>query len=138
MGRKTYDSLPVVLKNRNVIIISRNLAQLHLPPENHFVCDSLDHAISLAESIEDTEAFIVGGKSLYDESLQRNMLDKVYLTLFRSKVDLPVTNVVTLPSYERFLSDTDIDSKTAFKSVVNIVPTNTTCEMLVEFLTFNL
>lgn len=74
MGRKTFESLPKgALPNRRNIVLSTS-SQLRLAGAE--VYGSLEEA--LEHCSPDQEIFIIGGASLYHESLK--MANKVYLT----------------------------------------------------------
>ena len=72
MGRKTFESIGRPLPGRRNIVVSRNPA---------FRADGADVAASLGEAIDacgDTDAFVIGGATLYAEALPR--IDRIYLT----------------------------------------------------------
>jgi dihydrofolate reductase len=75
MGRKTYDSLGKPLKDRTNIIVTR---QKDFEAEGVKVVYSLDEAIRFARTLNNDEAFIIGGAQLIDQSI--SMVDKIYLT----------------------------------------------------------
>jgi dihydrofolate reductase len=75
MGRKTYDSIGRPLPNRTNIIITRNTS---LQLEGCVVVNSMEDAIAYAKSNDETELCIIGGGSLYKETL--DLTDRVYLT----------------------------------------------------------
>lgn len=73
MGRKTFDSLPKgALPNRRNIVLSRQ--ELNLPGAECF--HSLKEALETCRTEE--EVFIIGGASLYRETLP--LADRLYLT----------------------------------------------------------
>ncbi len=73
MGRKTFESLPGgALPNRRNIVISKTVKEL---PGCECV-DSLEKALSLCSP--DDEAFIIGGATVYEQSLP--FADKLYIT----------------------------------------------------------
>ncbi len=76
MGRKTYESIGRPLPNRANIIITRN-PSLKIP--GCTVVNSLKIALQKAKDLGETEAFIIGGGQIYQESLFQ--ADKLYLTL---------------------------------------------------------
>lgn len=93
MGRKTWDSLPGSLKDRNHIVVTSN-------PENynwrkttyiHFV-SSFEEAVKITNqpnysyvSIIKPEIFIIGGQSLYEQTI--NKVDRIYLTTIDKDFD---------------------------------------------------
>jgi len=74
MGRKTFESIGKPLPNRTNIIISRS----ELNIEGTYCFKSIDEGISFAKSQNETELFIIGGDSIYQQSM--HVLDTVYLT----------------------------------------------------------
>lgn len=63
MGRKTYESLPGILPNREHIIISQSLNSIH----GVHNAISVEHALSIAESLAPQKVFVIGGKRIFDE-----------------------------------------------------------------------
>jgi dihydrofolate reductase len=63
MGRKTYESLPGRLPNREHIIISQSLTSIH----GVHIAISVEHALSIAESLAPQKVFVIGGKRIFDE-----------------------------------------------------------------------
>lgn len=80
MGRRTWDSLGRALPGRRSIVVSRN-PQFQATGAD--VVPSLDEALTLAAG--DTEAFVIGGASLYEEALPK--ADKLYITRVEFAVD---------------------------------------------------
>jgi len=74
MGRKTFESIGKPLPNRTNIIISRS----DLNIEGTYCFKSIDEGISFAKSQNESELFIIGGDSIYQQSM--DILDTVYLT----------------------------------------------------------
>ena len=74
MGRKTYVSLPNgALPHRRNIVVSRSMKEM----EGCEVYPNLDAALKAAESPQ--EIFIIGGESIYRQSL--HVARKLYLTV---------------------------------------------------------
>ncbi len=82
MGRKTYDSIGRPLPNRRHIIITRNASWA---AEGVEVANSLDEAIEMVRG--ETEAFIIGGATIYQQVLEKGLSDKIYETLVHADVD---------------------------------------------------
>ena len=75
MGRKTYESLPNgALPHRRNIVVSRSMKEM----EGCEVYPNLDAALKAAEG-KTEETFIVGGESIYRQSLPAAR--KLYLTV---------------------------------------------------------
>lgn len=63
MGRKTYESLPGILPNREHIIISQSLNSI----QGVHIASSVNQALSIAESLSPQKVFVIGGKRIFDE-----------------------------------------------------------------------
>ena len=75
MGRKTYESLPNgVLPHRRNIVVSRSMKEM----EGCEVYPNLEAALKAAEG-KTEETFIIGGESIYRQSLPA--AHKLYLTV---------------------------------------------------------
>ena len=75
MGRKTYESLPNgALPHRRHIVVSRSMKEM----EGCEVYPNLDAALKAAEG-KTEETFIIGGESIYRQSLP--VARKLYLTV---------------------------------------------------------
>lgn len=79
LGRKTFDSLPGLLPRRTFVIITRQ--QDYQAPEGHFAVNSLEAALALCEGQrQEKEVFIIGGGTIYKESIDKGLLDKMLIT----------------------------------------------------------
>ena len=65
MGRKTFESLPKALPNRQNIVVTRNH---NYSKEGITVCHSMEAAIESAG--EDKQPFIIGGGQIYEQGLK--------------------------------------------------------------------
>jgi dihydrofolate reductase len=81
MGRKTFESLPKTLTGRKVIIVSHNPNYEAL---GCMMAKSLIEALSIAEQAGETEVFIAGGGSVYQEALP--LADQIYLTEIKASI----------------------------------------------------
>ena len=79
MGRKNYESIGRPLPQRHNIVISRNP---DFTAPGCQVVNSLEAALSAASS--DKEIFIIGGASLYAQSLPQ--AERLYLTLIDAEI----------------------------------------------------
>jgi len=80
-GRKNYESIPEKfrpLPNRTNIVITRNA---NLTLKDCHVFSSISEGIELAKNNGEEELFIIGGGEIYKQSLEQNLVDKIYLTL---------------------------------------------------------
>lgn len=79
MGRKTFDSIGRVLPNRTNIIVTRDPSFTF---EGAIVCNSLEEALRLAQ-VENKEIFIFGGGQIFKEALEKDLVDRLYLTVVK-------------------------------------------------------
>jgi dihydrofolate reductase len=87
MGRKTFDSLPVALDGRTVIVLSRDSL---LPFSGALLARSLEEALYLAaHSPGGEELFIAGGGELYRQALL--LADRIYLTIIHRTISGDIT-----------------------------------------------
>ena len=81
MGKNTWLTLPVKgLKNRLNVIVSSTLTQndIQNAVAETYIAKTLKEAIKLCSNVG--RIFICGGKSIYDEALESNMLSDLYIT----------------------------------------------------------
>jgi dihydrofolate reductase len=76
MGRKTFESLGGVLKNRLHIVVSHQ-KDLQLP-EGVLLFHDIQQGISRMEDENTDEAFIIGGGVIFDKTMQ--LIDRLYIT----------------------------------------------------------
>ena len=79
-GRKNYESIPSKyrpLKDRTNIVVTRSL---EYKEDNLAVCNSIEAAIELAKNIGEKEVFVIGGGQIYQECLEKHLIDKMYIT----------------------------------------------------------
>jgi dihydrofolate reductase len=79
-GRKNYESIPEKfrpLPNRTNIVITR---QQHYSAPGAIVVHTLEDAIEKARAIEKEEIFIIGGAQIYNEAINKNLVQKLYVT----------------------------------------------------------
>lgn len=90
MGRNTYESLPKKpLPNRTSIIISHNME--YQPTvgnsDSVFVADSIESAISIAETLDCESIWVIGGASIYEQFIARKLVDEIYLTVVDDELE---------------------------------------------------
>lgn len=83
MGRKSYESIGFPLPKRTNIVITRDPFWI---ASNCLVAHSIEEALSIAHDNGETEAFIIGGGTIYNQSAK--LWDKLYIT----EVDIEVEN----------------------------------------------
>ncbi len=94
MGRKTFMSMGRPLPKRTNIIITRDP---YFIASGCIIARSIEEALEMAYDDEETEAFIIGGGEIYQQSL--GYWDKIYLT----EVD------VEIPDGEVFFPELNMD-----------------------------
>ncbi len=80
MGRKSWESLPArfrPLPNRVNCVVTRNS---DFQAEGAHLFSSLQSAIEKAREEGAEKVFIIGGAQIYNQSLQENLIDEMYLT----------------------------------------------------------
>ena len=81
MGRRTFESIGRVLPNRTNIIVTRDTS---FKVDGAIVCHSLDEAIAKAKESEGAdEIFVFGGGQIFKESLEKGLVDRLYLTVVK-------------------------------------------------------
>lgn len=88
MGQKTYESIGRPLPNRTNIVLTLDT---DFAPEGCVMAYSIEDALKKARAVEDKEAFIFGGGSVYAATI--DIVDRLYLT---------------------YIHDTDADADTFF------------------------
>jgi dihydrofolate reductase len=76
MGRKTFESIGMPLNKRRNYVITRNPD--YKVPQGVEIIHSLDQAIK--ELAKEDEVFIIGGSCLYEEAIDTNRAQFIYLT----------------------------------------------------------
>jgi len=80
MGRKTYESLGRLLPGRQTVIVTR---KPDYKVDGAIVVHSLEQAISVSSA--DSEAFLIGGAELYQQSLP--LAKRLYLTMIDAEFE---------------------------------------------------
>lgn len=95
MGRKTAESLPhKYLKNRINIIVSHSFDKKSKPeyPDDNTIVIKLNSINSVLKYLETNHLcrkphVVIGGRSIYLEFLQRDLIDRIFLTTYFKKFD---------------------------------------------------
>jgi dihydrofolate reductase/thymidylate synthase len=78
MGRKTWESLPNKLPDRINTVISNSK---HITGSPDIVFESIDKCVEyFATNYKDKKKFVIGGKSIYEQFIKRNLIWKFYVT----------------------------------------------------------
>ena len=88
MGRKCFESIGNPLPNRTNIIVTRSPFFI---VTGCIVAHSIDEALQIASDNDETEAFIIGGGEIYNQSI--DYWDKIYWT----EVDIEPAGDVFFP-----------------------------------------
>ena len=86
-GRKNFESIPHKfrpLPNRTNIIVTR---KSDYKAEGCIIVHSLEAALKISEQNKDPEPFIIGGGQIYKLALDKNLVDRVYLTKIHEKFE---------------------------------------------------
>ena len=87
MGRKNFESIPHKfrpLRSRVNIIVTRNR---DYTAKDCIIATSIESAIDYSKSNKEDEVFIIGGGEIYKQSIQKNLVDKIYLTRVHADFD---------------------------------------------------
>lgn len=95
MGRKTHQSIGRPLPARTNIIITRN--QDFQAPGCQ-ITHSLAEAIKLAKQKDNQEIFIIGGGQIYQQALDQDLVDKLYITQVKGDYQAEIF----FPDYSKF------------------------------------
>jgi len=127
MGRRTFDSIGRVLRDRRTIVITRNADFTAAGAE---VVHTLDQALELTAG--EDEVFVVGGAELYRAALAR--ADRLYLTMVHAAVDGDVRFPAWNPSewhlveFVRFAADDQHAHPYSFRRYERLKPAPPTRE----------
>lgn len=84
MGRKTYESLPKSsgLSNRiNIILTTDEDYSIDSSLTNLHIVHSLEAANELCDAYySDLDCYIIGGAQIYEQALEKDMIDEMYIT----------------------------------------------------------
>ena len=88
MGRRTWESIPPEhrpLSKRLNVVLTRN-TEYHAE-EGVLLADSLENALTMLESYDVGEVFIIGGGSLYEYAISQSNCQKLYITEIQNSFD---------------------------------------------------
>jgi dihydrofolate reductase len=116
MGRKTFESIGKPLPGRTSIVIT---SQKDFNAEGILVAHSLDEALDVARSLEESEAFVIGGGEIYKQSLP--LADRLYVTEVKTIIDgdtyFEITDPGAWKETERIVREADERHKWKFEFV---------------------
>ena len=82
IGRRTWDEVGKPLPGRSMVVVTRSR---RFAPEGAKVASSIEQALELASG--DDESFIGGGAQIYRIALERDLVDRIYLTRIHAEVE---------------------------------------------------
>ena len=116
MGRKTFESIGKPLPGRTSIVITR---QKNYKPDGVVIADSLENALHLAKTLENSEAFIIGGGEIYRQA--QEIADKLYVTEVHTTIDgdtsFEILDPVAWKESERIVHEADERHKFKYEFV---------------------
>jgi dihydrofolate reductase len=83
MGRKTFESLKGILKNRLHIVISQQ-KDLQLP-KGVLLYNTIEDGLERMEQEDVEEGFIIGGGMIFEETM--HLLDRMYITQVHTTIE---------------------------------------------------
>lgn len=90
MGRKTYESIGHMLKDRFNIVVTRNkdykFGNMD-PGDAGMIAESIEDAEKIAETNGYKQVFYIGGGEIYKYILDRDMADTIYWTRIKAEYD---------------------------------------------------
>lgn len=81
MGRKTYESIGRPLPRRVNVVVTRDTG---FSAEGVYIVHSLEEAIEYCQQLDEPEAFIIGGDSIYRQAI--DLASKIYLTRVHTNI----------------------------------------------------
>jgi dihydrofolate reductase len=113
MGRKTFESLPGILPNREHIVITRDLS-FKVDSDKVTIIHDLNSLLEKYSKCED-EIFVIGGAEIYNQFLPH--VQKIYLT----KIDATFEGDTFFPeiNYDEFKTDYISEQLTDEKNHLN-------------------
>ena len=82
VGRRTWEEVGKPLPGRSMVVVTRSQC---FAPEGARVASSIERALELASG--DDEVFIGGGAQIYRIALERDLVDRIYLTRIHAEVE---------------------------------------------------
>ena len=82
IGRRTWEEVGKPLPGRTMVVVTRSR---NFGPEGAQVVRSVERALELAA--DDDEPFIGGGAQIYRIALERDLVDRIYLTRIHAEVE---------------------------------------------------
>lgn len=112
MGMSTFKSLnmPAGLPNRKNIVLTRKpyseVRNLFSGTANNIdIISSMDYVVQMAarKNVDQTDIWIIGGASVYDEALESGIVDEIHLTIVHATCEADVRLKTDLASWKLFV-----------------------------------
>ena len=97
MGRKTFESLPIFLKNRRVYVASKDGYSFYPTAGQKVALGRYKTLKQFIESNISENLWIIGGGEIYKQALEEDVVDEVYLSEFEKLVCVDKGDVVYFP-----------------------------------------
>ena len=136
VGRKTFESIPnkfKPLKNRINIIMSKKqdkineLNILYKDNDNVIILSSINDVLSYIKSNKNIEkTFIIGGSIIYNQFLQQNIINNLYITVIDKVFEKSDTkcNIYNINNYELIKTSVEIDNDLLNNNEENVIEFN--------------
>ncbi len=105
MGRKTWDSIgrkPLVDRYNIVLTRDDNMAQIDDNIKNVDFATNIDCALKSIHLKSFDNIFVLGGESLWNEFLNRKLVNKIFITMIPDVKDFQCTSHFDIFSHKRF------------------------------------
>jgi dihydrofolate reductase len=106
MGRTTYLSLkrPNGLPNRQNFVLTRQpYSEIRGPITGDIpIISSLDYIVRMDQN-SDVDTWIIGGASVYDEALEKGIVDEIHITLVHASCEADVRLKTDLAAWKLFV-----------------------------------
>lgn len=123
IGRRTFESIGRVIPNNTSIIITRGdykfpeFVKTEEEKAKCIVVHSLEEALLQAQGKEGSDEIIVfGGGQIFKEALEKNLVDRLYLTIVEARLDSPPESPARRGD---FGADTFFPDYSNFKKVIS-------------------
>lgn len=88
MGRKTFESIGKTLPNRiNVILTKDEKYGLNITDDILIYNDIEDAINEMQKQYPNKEIFLIGGAQIYQQALDKNIVDRLYMTKIKKVID---------------------------------------------------
>jgi dihydrofolate reductase len=84
VGRATWESIGRPLPDRTFVVVTRSPGE---PRPGLAFARTVEEALRIATAAGDGEPFVAGGEGIFREALERDLVDRLYLTLVARDYD---------------------------------------------------